>query len=352
MKNILPLLPVGQQDFEQIRSIGMIYVDKTELILNILNSYNTFFFLSRPRRFGKSLLINTLKAIFEGKKDLFDGLFISDKWNFEAHPVIHLDFSTMGFREIGLKIAIEKTLESIAKQLQIELLCTGIGLKFAELMQKLHEKTGKQVVVLIDEYDKPITDVLEFGKTDKANEHRDVLRSLYSAVKGNSEHIRFFFLTGIARFAKVSIFSDLNNLTDLSIESDYHNLLGYTQIELETSFEPHLNYIATERSISITLLLDEIRVWYNGFSWNGKETVYNPYSILRFLSAREFHNFWFDSGTPKFLIELLKKASVYNMSNMISDPLTAGNLDIDNVTLVPLFFQTGYLTIKEIDKFG
>ncbi len=350
--NQLPLLPTGQQDFEELRKLKMLYVDKTDYIHRILRTHTPFFFLSRPRRFGKSLLISTLKTIFEGKKHLFEGLYIYDKIEWNEYPVLHFDFSKMDFRGKGLNKSIFDRLTEIAITNEITFKESTIGSMFAELMQKLHQKTGRQVVILIDEYDKPITDVLEVGKNQKTYEHRDILRMFYSVVKGNSAHIRFFFMTGIARFSKVSLFSDLNNLTDLSLEKDYHNLLGYTQIELESYFESHLNFIAKERQVSIEKLLEEIKEWYNGFSWNGQEKLYNPYSILRFLFAREFRNFWFDSGTPKFLIELSKDRLIYDMSGIIADSTETENFDIERLGLVTLFFQTGYLTIKSVDDLG
>jgi predicted DNA-binding ribbon-helix-helix protein len=349
----LPLLPIGQQDFGELRRTGRLYVDKTTYVYQLLNHRSVFFFLARPRRFGKSLLVSTLKCIFEGKKELFEGLYIYDKidWN-QTHPIVHLDFSRIDFRGKGLRKAINDRLDDIAVANDVPLKENHIAGKFDELMKKLHRQTGRQAVILIDEYDKPITDVLEVGKNEKAHEHREILRELYSVVKGSSEHIRFFFMTGIARFSKVSLFSDLNNLTDLSSERDFHNLLGYTQQELESNFTAHLDFIARERSITQEALLEKIKYWYNGFSWNGRETLYNPYSILRFLSAREFRNFWFDSGTPKFLIELLKKQMVYDISRKAVSPLMTENFDIDNLNLYTLLFQTGYLTLAEEDELG
>jgi hypothetical protein len=293
-----------------------------------------------------------LKELFSGKKELFRGLYIEDKIEWQSHAVLHFDFSSMDFRGKGLERAIYDRLSGIAETYRIVLEEKTIGSLFAELMRSLHEKTGKQVVILIDEYDKPITDVLEVGENKKAHENRDILRTFYSVVKGNSAHIRFFFLTGIARFSKVSLFSDLNNLTDLSKESDYHNLLGCTQGELTQYFLPHLNFIAEEKNISLDELLAQIKDWYNGFSWNGKDKLYNPYSILRFLSARNFNNYWFESGTPKFLIELLKKENVYDLSGIEVDVAETENIDIDNLGLITLFFQTGYLTVREAGKYG
>ncbi|MGF1534001.1 MAG: AAA family ATPase [Bernardetiaceae bacterium] len=345
----LPLLPLGQQNFEELRRLGMLYVDKTEYFYNILRTKAPFFFLSRPRRFGKSLLISTFKSIFEGRQDLFEGLYIYDKIAWEAHPIIHLDFSKMGFKDVGLFNAIEERLEEVAKQYQVVLDKKGIGLKLGELMQKLHEATGRQAVILIDEYDKPITDVLEVGENKKAHEHRDTLRQLYSTVKGNSEHIRFFFMTGISRFTKVSIFSDLNNLTDITRHNDLHDMLGYTQEEIERYFVSHLKVISNEQNMSVEDLLLHIKEWYNGYSWNGKDRVYNPYSILRFLDARAFQNFWFDSGTPKFLVQLLKDKMMYKVGKTTASQAETENFNIDNLNVETLLFQTGYLTVKGYD---
>jgi hypothetical protein len=329
-----------------------LYVDKTELINDLIHDGSIFWFLARPRRFGKSLLISTLKEIFLGKKELFSGLYIEDKIVWEEYPVIHLDFSNMDFQGKGLKIAIHDRLTKIAESYDIVLEATTNGSMFSELMESLKEKTGKQVVILIDEYDKPITDVLEVGKNTAARKNRKTMRDFYAVVKGCSGFIRLFFVTGIARFAQVSIFSDLNNLTDLTNNKDYHNLLGYTQEELTQYFTPHLNFIAEEKNISLEELLAQIKDWYNGFSWNGKDRVYNPYSILRFLTEREFKNFWFASGTPKFLIELLKKEKVYDISGIEVDISETENIDIDNLGLVTLFFQTGYLTIQKQVKYN
>jgi hypothetical protein len=313
----------------------------------IFKRKSKFNFLPRPRRFGKSLLISTLSEIFLGNKELFLGLYIEDKISWEKYPVLHFDFSKIGFRTLGLKNAILKRLYEIAADFEIMLKSEGIDNLFRELMENIKKKTGKKAVILIDEYDKPITDVLEVGENEEARNNRDIMRTFYGEVKGSSGHIQLFFVTGIARFSRVSIFSDLNNLTDLSSNKDYHNILGYTQEELTQYFSEHLNFIAEEKNITLDELLAQIKDWYNGFSWNGKDRVYNPFSILLFLTEREFKNFWFASGTPKFLIELLKKEEVYDISGIEVDISETENIDLDNLGLVTLFFQTGYLTVKE-----
>ncbi len=350
MQQLQPL-STGQQEFSVIRTQGMTYVNKTAFILRILQTMQSFFFLSRARRLGKSLFINTLKELFLGKKELFEGLYIYDKIQWETYPVLHFDFNNIDFKNKGLGQAIYDRLTAIAASYGIELQEKTIGSMFAELMATLHEKTGKQVVILIDEYDKPTTDVLEVGNNAKAHEHRNILRSFYGVVKGSSAHIRLFFMTGISRFSKLSLLSDLNNLTDLTYFSDFHNICGYTQEELETNFTPHLQHVADYQGVSLEELLQQVKRWYNGYSWNGKARVYNPYSVLRFLDAKEFRNYWFDSGTPKFLIEILKSRMVYDISETQVTMAEADNFDIDNLSPETLLFQTGYLTVKEIDEF-
>ncbi|MCS6969295.1 MAG: AAA family ATPase, partial [Bernardetiaceae bacterium] len=347
------LLSTGEQDFAELRSKKMLYVDKTAFIHKLVFVRKSKFnFIARPRRFGKSLLVSLLKNLFEGRRELFEGLFIYDKIDWQPHPVIHLDFSRIGFKDIGLTPAIDRRLNAIAASYKVELRETGIGLKFAELMERLHRQCGRQVAVLIDEYDKPITEVLEVANNQQAYLHRDILRQLYSVVKGSSEHICFFFMTGVARFAKVSAFSDLNNLTDLTFSDWFHNMLGYTQEEIERYFAVHLEEIAKRQGISREGLLGQVRYWYDGFSWNGVERVYNPYSVLRFLEEGKFMNFWFDTGTPKFLVEMLKDKMVYDFSGVVIDPIETENMHLDKLSYLTLLFQTGYLTIREVDAVG
>lgn len=348
----LPLLSTGQQDFENIRRTKRIYVDKTAYILRILQHSNRFFFLSRPRRFGKSLLINTLKEIFLGKRELFEGLYIADKIDWKTHPVLLFDFSKMDFKGKGLEKAIRDRLSEIALFYEINLQETTIWSAFRELIEKLHQKTGEQVVILIDEYDKPITDVLETFDNAKAHQHRDIMRAFYGILKGSSAHIHLLFLTGITRFTKVSIFSELNNLTDLTFSDHFHSICGYTQEELEHYFSIHWNFIAKKQQIPLSELMNQVKTWYNGYSWNGQDRIYNPFSILRFLDEGKFMNYWFDSGTPKFLIRQLKEKMQYDLKNTVANLGTIDNFDIDHLNLETLMFQTGYLTFSERNELG
>jgi hypothetical protein len=346
----LQRLSTGQQDFVTLRTTDRIYVDKTMFAHQLITNGNSFYFLSRPRRFGKSLFINTLKEIFLGNKQYFKGLFIEDKIEWKTYPVLHFDFSLIRFKEEGLVKAITFRLEQIAHSYQIALERESIGGKFEELILKLKEKTGENIVILIDEYDKPITEYLEFGQV--ANEQRDILRSFYGIIKGSSAHIRFFFLTGISRFSKMSIFSELNNLTDLSFQEKYHNICGYTKEEMEQYFPAHIQAVADKRGMTYEQTWEDMKRWYNGYSWDGIQKVYNPFSILQFLDSQQFGNYWFESGTPKFLIQLLKPEFRYELKNTSVSMGTFNAYDINNLNIDTLLFQTGYLTIKSKDEFG
>jgi len=345
----LQKLSTGQQDFVTLRNRNLIYVDKTSFILELLKTENSFFFLSRPRRFGKSLFISTLKQVFLGNKQYFKGLFIEDKIDWKTYPVLHFDFSNIGFQSLGLQKAIDRRLNQLAESYNIVFKEEAINTKFQQLIVDLHKKTGLQVVILIDEYDKPITDVLEIGENQKTIEHREILRMFYGIIKGCSEHIKFFFMTGISRFSKVSLFSDLNNLTDLTFNKYYNNICGYTKDELESYFTLHIKQLADENEMSFSETIEQIKTWYNGYSWNGKERVYNPFSILQCLDAKNFGNYWFDSGTPKFLVELLRNRLQYDLRNISADIATFNSYDITNLHTITLLFQTGYLTVKQKD---
>ncbi len=336
--------PIGIQDFAKLREENYVYVDKTKYIYQMLQG--AYYFLSRPRRFGKSLLVNTLYYLFEGRKDLFKGLWIEEKIEWKKHPIIKIDFTLLDYDKLGLENSIKETLFLIAKKYQIEIKNTTIKSIFNELIVKL-SKTEK-VVILIDEYDKPIGDYLEKGKMELAIENRDILKNFYSTLKGLDSHIRFFFLTGITKFAKVSIFSDLNNLDDLTLHPDFGELLGYTQIELEHYFSEKLKEIASNLNLSYADFSQEVKLWYNGYNFLGKEKVYNPFSMLRFLSNRRFANFWFETGTPSLLIRLLHQKRFFDVDNILLSENSFNNFTLENISENILLYQTGYLTIKEV----
>jgi Predicted AAA-ATPase/PD-(D/E)XK nuclease superfamily len=340
-------LPIGEQSFRKIREADMLYVDKTEHIHNLIKGAS-YCFLSRPRRFGKSLTLATIDELFCGNKDLFKGLWIEDKWDWsETYPVIRMSLDAIGHK-IGLKEALVKHLNKIARRFDAKLENTNPGLAFDELIEAVVEKTGKQVVILIDEYDRPIVDYIDPYNLSKANEQRDILKDFFSILKDASKHIRFLFITGVSKFARVSIFSDLNHLIDLTLNKKYAALCGYTQAELEHSFEPYLKRLPHET-------LEKMKLWYDGYSWDAQTFVYNPFSVLNFFENETYSNFWFSTGTPTFLLKLMRKRFAYKLeetevSNLILESFRLEKFDELDVN--SLLLQTGYLTIKHIKSSG
>jgi hypothetical protein len=341
MKN----LPIGIQSFEDLRSNNYLYVDKTEVIHRIISTGKVYF-LSRPRRFGKSLLISTIDALFRGQKELFEGLYIYDKWDWaQQNPVIRLDFS--GRNTANIASSLNSFVNEMAEDYSVNLNSPDLPDRFSELIKKLHKSTGQQVVVLVDEYDKPITDYLSEPDMMKSNQR--ILHDFYQVLKGADEHLRFVFMTGISKFSGLSIFSALNSLNDITLNNKYASICGYTQEELECNFTEYLDDVAQYFSMSRKELLDAIRTRYNGYSWDGETSVYNPFSTLLFFDNREFDNYWFRTGTPTFLINLLKNRNQIKpvLSPVISDAITFNTYDPLNIAEIPLLFQTGYLTIKQ-----
>jgi Predicted AAA-ATPase/PD-(D/E)XK nuclease superfamily len=292
------------------------------------------------------LLLSTLRDIFLGKKDLFKGLWIEDKIDWKPHQVIHLSFGKSDFREIGLRRAIELKLAQVAKANKISLENESFVNQFEELILKM--ASHGQVVILIDEYDKPIIEYLSKEEIAQAIENRNILKSFYSVIKDLDKYIRFLFITGVSKFSKVSIFSELNNLLDISLHSNYAELLGYTQPEMEHYFAKYMKYVANKLSLNIENLKNELKQWYNGydFSGMGNETVYNPFSILSFMESGQFGNYWFSTGTPTFLIKMLKEKGMYNIESETASEITLSNFKIEDLDVTTLLFQTGYLTIQ------
>ena len=327
--------PIGIQSFKELRTGNFLYIDKTEYVYQLVEGSKAYF-LSRPRRFGKSLFVNTIEALFQGKKELFKGLFIEDKWNWEqTNPVVKISFSNIDHKELGLSKAIKTELRSLAKKNGFELESESNGLMFRELIETIFEKHGK-VVVLIDEYDKPIIDYLG-EDTAKALENQSILKGFYSILKDADDYLRMVFITGISKFSKVSIFSDLNNLQDLSINNNFAGICGITQQELEENFSQEVEIFDKEK----------IKEWYNGYTWDLKTKVYNPFSLLNFFSNNGiFRNYWFATGTPTFLVNLSKKRQFVDFEGitLYSEELDA--YGIEKLELIPLMFQTGYLILK------
>ncbi|MFP3254447.1 MAG: AAA family ATPase [Hydrogenobaculum sp.] len=334
-------LPIGIQTFRDIIEGGFYYVDKTHFIPKLTSKY---YFLSRPRRFGKSLFLDTLKEAFSGNKELFKGLYLYENWNWEKrYPVIKLDLSqAYPDTEENLIKSINSFLRKIANEHGITLEEEIIGLKFQELIQKLCEKYNQKVVVLIDEYDKPILDVIE--DIEKARRNRDILKKFFEILKPSDPYLKLVFLTGVSRFSKVSIFSGLNQLQDITLNEEFSTVCGYTQSELESVFSDRLKDFDKEK----------IKVWYNGYSWLG-ESVYNPFDILLLFSEKRFRAFWFETGTPTFLIKMFMKNRYYlpELENLEVGNEILSNLDVDNIFPENLLFQAGYLTIKEfMEEYG
>jgi Predicted AAA-ATPase/PD-(D/E)XK nuclease superfamily len=344
----LPNLPIGQQYFASIRKDNGVYVDKTEYIYKMCHPLDRAYFLSRPRRFGKSLTLDTINELFSGNRALFQGLWIEDKWDWsQTYPIIRLSLDAIG-HEMGLNNALLIELKGIAAKFKLKLTSKTSGLAFRELIDKIVDKTGKKVVILIDEYDKPIVDYIDPYNLEKANKQRELLKQFFSILKNASNHIRFLLITGVSKFSKVAIFSDLNHLIDLTLHKDYASLCGYTQTELEQNFASYLKVMPEGT-------LEKMRLWYNGYSWDGKTFVYNPFSVLNFFDSRTYSNFWFSTGTPTFLIKLMRKRFEYKLQETeVSDLVLESFIleEFDELDLKSLLLQTGYLTIKRITEEG
>ena len=330
-------LPIGIQTFREIREDGCYYVDKTALIGQLVDS-GKHYFLSRPRRFGKSLLLDTIKELFEGCEALFRGLAIHKRWDWTPHPVVRLSFGSGSFAEPGyLREDADAQLADIERQAGVHLGSASAPIRFRQLVKALREPGGPRVVLLVDEYDKPILDALDVPEVARAN--RDFLRGLYSVIKDCDADIRFTFLTGVSKFSKVSLFSGLNNLEDITLDPCYAAICGYTEQDLGDVFAPELPGLDRE----------ELRRWYNGYNWRGKdeEKVYNPFDILLLFRQREFKAHWFETGSPRFLVDTLLRRGVptLDLEGMVGSEALLSAFDVDEMSVEALLFQTGYLTI-------
>jgi hypothetical protein len=335
-------LPIGIQSFPQLIGEGYCYVDKTPLI-HRLTEQGKYYFLSRPRRFGKSLLISTLKAAFRGRQEWFQGLYLERNWDWSiVRPVIHLSLGggvVQGREELELRL--NELLSRNAEEYRVELRNPTTAGRFAELIRRLREQSGHSVAVLVDEYDKPILDNLE--RPEAALAIRDGLRNLYSVIKDSGEDIHFALLTGVSKFSKVSLFSGLNNLEDITLSAEFATLCGYTEAEIRATFADYLDGVNFE----------QLRAWYNGYNFLG-EKVYNPFDVLLYLKHREFGNYWFETGSPSFLIDLLQRRRfpIPDLERLQAGEELLGSFDVGRIELEALLFQTGYLTIKERRRLG
>ena len=348
-----PLLyPIGIQSFEHLRQSGYTYVDKTQLVYQLATT-GKYYFLSRPRRFGKSLLLSTLKAYFEGKKELFNGLAIAGlETDWTAYPVLHLDLNARNYinRE-ALISELNRHLEQWEKLYGDEFKNRTVEERFLQVIRKAYEKTGKRAVVLVDEYDKPLLQAID----DKflQDEYRSILKSFYGNLKTCDEFIQFAFLTGVTKFGKVSVFSDLNHLTDISLDYRYADICGISEAELHQGFDEGVIKLAEFNQMSKEECYEKLKENFDGYHfYPGSEGVYNPFSLLSTLSSSQFKDYWFETGTPTILVRQLQKTN-YPLEEMTKEDVTADTLnsiDIMDENPLPLIFQSGYLTIKGYDK--
>ena len=332
-------LPVGIQNFRKLRQKDAYYVDKTPLIRRLVDD-GDYYFLSRPRRFGKSLLISTLKSLFECDEELFRGLDIHDEWDWSTpHPVLRLSFGGKYSdpAEIEKHIILQLTKLERRYDLGHDTMSDTGAQRLDSVLDRLHHSTGMPVVVLVDEYDKPILDALK--DTERAEANREYLRGFYGVIKDMDEQVRFVFVTGVSMFTKVSLFSGLNNLEDISLDPNYGTICGYTEDDLDRVFTPELSGLDR----------DEIRKWYNGYNWLGDERVYNPFGLLLLFRTRRFEPHWFETSTPTFLFEKMMEASItpMDLENWMTDRSLVSKFDVRDFAIEALMFQTGYLTIAE-----
>ena len=365
-------LPIGIQDFENLRQRNCYYVDKTHIIKKLIDD-GYCYFLSRPRRFGKSMIVSTIKRLFEGKKELFEGLFIYNSWDFcekNQHPVIRISFDAgrnktpnkidkniisqlesiekyygIDPEETGLAKPVKASTDSAFEQKRTEHPDEGIN-KFTKLIFELYIKTGKKVVVLIDEYDKPILDVIT--DKDQAIDNREYLRDFYGTLKSNEEHIHFIFITGISLMSKMNLFSSMNNLKDITLKSEFSSICGYTEDDLKSVFAEELkNYD-----------FEEIRKWYDGYQWDAfvrGTKVFCPHSVLNLFRHKDFDNFWYKGCMPKHAYEILNLKKNFNAIDLTDrwvDSVFLSRFEVEVIVIDSLLFQCGFLTIKDKKKIG
>ena len=353
------ILSTGVSTFPSMIEDNRLYVDKTKDIYEIASQRDCFF-ISRPRRFGKSLLISTFKSLFEGRKDLFKNFWIDKhgSWEWKKHPVVLLDFNAISHdTSENFETALQTVLDKIARKNDIILENKLLKEKFEELLTSLNEKYDCKVVILVDEYDKPIIDHLGYGKErlEIAKKNREIMKTFFGTLKSNAvmEVLRFLFITGVSKFSRVSIFSDLNNLTDLTMVSLHPTLLGYTKEEVLNYFNDHITKWSKEAGISREEIIHKLLLYYDSYRFSKKEIhVFNPYSIIHALKFCDFGTYWFETGSPDFLIRLLKDQDIYlpQIENIKLGEMAFSTYDLENLYINALLFQTGYLTIKDYKR--
>ena len=344
-------LPVGEQDFEKLRTTGRLYVDKTEFIYKLLDS-GTYFFLARPRRFGKSLFLSTLKAFYEGKRHLFEGLAITrhEDVTWEKHPVLYIDLNTENYDQLEvlehkLNLFIVQA-ERIYGKDQSEV---SLGSRFEGVIRRACEQTGRKTVILVDEYEKPLLEAI--GKPELQEAFRDMLRGFYGALKSMDAYIEFAMLTGVTKFGKLSVFSGLNNLKDISMVERFSDICGITEEELQSNLRQEIRQMADNNEMSYDECVGKLREMYDGYLFHPQGVkVYNPFSVLNAMCDYEFGKYWFDTGTPTFLVKLLQNCD-YHLERLANETVTADIISaIDTENPISAIYQSGYLTIKSYDK--
>lgn len=345
--------PIGIQNFGEIRRGGYVYVDKTPQMWKMIDE-GKYYFLSRPRRFGKSLMISTLESFFSGDRELFKGLYVDTvEWDWQRYPIMHLDLNVEKYTEPeALEHILDVQLSQWEQSYGKENYEKSLGARFMGVMRRAFEQTGRQVVVLVDEYDKPMLQAI--GNEDLQSEYRSTLKAFYGALKSSDRYIKFAFLTGVTKFGKVSVFSDLNNLIDLSLDHRYTNICGISEKEMHDYFDADVAALADVNGMTKDECYDRLRRDFDGYHFSplSKEGMYNPFSVLNTLSSQVFNNYWFETGTPSFLIHQLKKTN-YPLEMITREEVTADTLnsiEIMDENPLPLLYQSGYLTIKGYEQ--
>ena len=346
-------LPIGLQSFEALRNANYLYVDKTRHLERLVTT-NKYYFLSRPRRFGKSLFLSTLEAYFLGQKELFKGLYIETvEKDWTEYPVIYLDLNSGIYTtEEELYRVLNYPMQRLEEKYSIDAKEPSLSVRLKNIVLTAFEQTGKQVVILVDEYDKPLISTLD--NEELHNKYKTILKGVYSILKECDKYIRFGFLTGVTKFSKISLFSDLNNLMDISLDENYTDICGITEEEIKTNFKEHLQAFAEKENTTKEDILFQLKAMYDGyhFSKNTDVDIYNPFSLINSLTRREFENYWFQTGTPTFLIKLLQENN-YDLKDLSEGKITAKDLTSKESMMnapVALFYQSGYLTIKDYNK--
>ena len=342
------LYPIGIQNFEKLRNGGYVYIDKTALMYRLVTT-GSYYFLSRPRRFGKSLLVSTLEAYFQGKKELFEGLAVSElEKEWKRHPVIHLDLNAKKFDCPGdlIRLIDRQLLVLEAEYGKVETDET-IDDRFVSLIRNMHDRTGERVVILVDEYDKPLLQAI--GNEALQNEYRAILKAFYGVLKSMDGYIRFALLTGVTKFGKVSVFSDLNNLFDISMDENYTSICGISEKELLDNFDEDIRALAENNGQTYEEARKQLKEDYDGYHFcPGSPGIYNPFSLLNTFKSREYGSYWFETGTPTYLVELLKshKYSLYKLAHEKTTAKVLDSIDSASRNPVGVIYQSGYLTIK------